>query len=87
MAPVHRGALESLGIIADKLIPRKEKSSHRGSGSRHCYSSNDARDDITQRKIDKARRRRATHADFDSDDFEETQEHEGEPRGADSLSQ
>jgi hypothetical protein len=24
MAPAHRGALESLGIIGDKLIPRKE---------------------------------------------------------------
>jgi hypothetical protein len=66
MAPVHRGALESLGIISDKLIPSKEKSSHHGSGSRHRSSSKDARDDITQSKIDKARRRSATHAGFDS---------------------
>jgi hypothetical protein len=55
MTPVHRGALESLGSIIDKLIPRKEKSLHHGSGSRHRSSSKDAHDDITQSKINKAR--------------------------------
>jgi hypothetical protein len=41
MAPAHRGALESLGIIGDNPIPRKEKSSHHGSGSRHRSSPKD----------------------------------------------
>jgi hypothetical protein len=86
MAPAHHRALESIGIIGDKLIPRKEKSSHHDSGSRHRSSSKDASDDITQSKIDKARRRCAARADFDSDDSEETQEHDGELRGADCLS-
>jgi hypothetical protein len=55
MALVHRGALESLGIIGDELIPRKEKSSYHNIGSRHRSSSKDARDDITQSNIEKAR--------------------------------
>jgi hypothetical protein len=57
MAQAHRGALESLAILGDKLTPRKEKTTHHGSGSKHRLK--DARDDITQSKIDKARRRRA----------------------------
>jgi hypothetical protein len=55
MAQAHRGALESLAILGDKLTPRKEKTTHQGSGSKH--RSKDACDDITQSKIDKARRR------------------------------
>jgi hypothetical protein len=86
MAPAHWGALESLGIIGDKLIPRKEKSRHHGSGSRHRSSSKDARNDITQSKIDKARRQRTVHVGFDSNDSEETQQHDGEHCGADCLS-
>jgi hypothetical protein len=54
MAQAHRGALESLAILGDKLTPRKEKTTHHGSGSKHRSSSKDARDDITQSKIDKA---------------------------------
>ena len=53
MAQAHRGALESLAILGDKLVPRKEKATHQGSGSKH--RSKDARDDITQSRIDKAR--------------------------------
>jgi hypothetical protein len=68
------------------LIPRKEKYSHHDSGSQHRSSSKDARDYITQSKIDKARHRRAAHASFDSDDSDETQEHNGELRGADCPS-
>ena len=47
MAPAHRGALESLAILGDKLTPRKEKTTHHGSGAKHRSSSKDARDDIT----------------------------------------
>jgi hypothetical protein len=54
MAPSHRGALESLAILGDKLTPRKEKTTHHGTVSKHRSSSKDARDDITQSKIDKA---------------------------------
>jgi hypothetical protein len=81
MAPVHRVALESLGIIDDKITHKKDKSSHHGSGSGYRSSSKDAHDDITQSKIDKARRRRTARAGFDSEDSEETQEHDGELRG------
>jgi hypothetical protein len=49
MVQAHRDALESLAILGDKLVPRKE-----GSGSKH---PKDARNDITQSKIDKACRR------------------------------
>jgi hypothetical protein len=84
MAQAHRGALESLAILGDKLAPRKEKSMHQGSGSKH--RTKDARDDITQSKIDKARRRRAAREGYDSEDSEETQEYDGELRGADCLS-
>jgi hypothetical protein len=83
MAQAHRGALESLAILGDKLVPRKEKSTHHGSGSRHRLK--DARDDITQSRIDKARRRRAAREGYDSDDSEETQEYDGEMRGVDCL--
>jgi hypothetical protein len=86
MAPAHRGALESLAILGDKLTPRKEKSTHHGSGAKHRSSSKDARNDITQSKIDKARCRRAARVGFDSDDSEETQEYDGELHGADCLS-
>jgi hypothetical protein len=44
MASAHRGALQSLAILGDKLTPRKEKTTHHGSGSKHCSSS---KDDIT----------------------------------------
>jgi hypothetical protein len=44
IAQAHRGALESLAILGDKLAPRKEKTIHHDSGSRHL--SKDARDDI-----------------------------------------
>jgi hypothetical protein len=80
----HRGALESLAILRDKLAPRKERSTHHGSGSKH--HSKDARNDITQSKIDKARRRRAARDGYDSEDSEETQEYDGELRAADCLS-
>jgi hypothetical protein len=80
----HRGALESLAILGDKLAPRKEKTTHQGNGSRH--RSKDARNDITQSRIDKARGRRAAMEGYDSDDSEETQEYDGELRGADCLS-
>jgi hypothetical protein len=56
VAQAHGGALESLAILGDKLSPRKEKTVHQGIGSRH--RSKDARDDITQSRIDKARHRR-----------------------------
>jgi hypothetical protein len=39
-----------------------------------------------QSRIDKARRRRAAREGYDSDDSEETQEYDGELRGADCLS-
>jgi hypothetical protein len=81
VAQAHRGALESLAILGDKLAPRKEKTVHQGSGSRH--RSKDARDDITQSIIDKARRRCATREGYDSEDSKETQEYDGELRGAD----
>jgi hypothetical protein len=84
MAQAHRGALESLTILGDKLTPRKDKTTHQGSGSKH--RSKDSRDDITYSKIDKARRRRAAREGYDSDDSEETQEYDGELRGADCLS-
>jgi hypothetical protein len=48
MAPFHRVTLESLGIIGDKLTPRKDTSSYHSCGSRHRSSSKDAHDDITQ---------------------------------------
>jgi hypothetical protein len=51
MAQDHRGALESLAILRDKLTPRKEKTTHQGSGSKH--RSKHARGDITQRKLTK----------------------------------
>jgi hypothetical protein len=85
MAPAHRGSLESLAILGDKLTPRKEKTTHHCSGSKHRSSSKEARDDITQSKIDNARQRRAARVGFDSDSSEETQEHDGELRGADCL--
>jgi hypothetical protein len=84
MAQAHRGALESLAILGDKLVPRKEKSTLQASGSRH--RSRDARDEITQSRIDRARRRRAAREEYDSDDSEESQEYDGEMRGADCLS-
>ncbi|KAK1679633.1 hypothetical protein QYE76_040481 [Lolium multiflorum] len=55
-----------------------------GSGSKH--HARDARDEITQSRIDKARRRRATRKDDDSDSSDEDQEYDGELRGADCLS-
>jgi hypothetical protein len=45
MAQAHRGALEILVILGDKLTPRKEKTTHQGSGSKH--RSKHAHDDIT----------------------------------------
>jgi hypothetical protein len=57
MAQAHRGALEILAILGDSLVPRKEKSTLQANGSKH--RSRDARDKITQSRIDKARRRRA----------------------------
>jgi hypothetical protein len=48
----------------------KQKTTHHGSGSRHRSSSKDARDDITQNKIDKARHRCDARVGFDSDDSE-----------------
>jgi hypothetical protein len=83
MAQAHRGALESLAILGDKLALRNEKSAHQGSGSKH--HPKDARNDITQRKIDKARRRCAAREGYDSEDTEETQEYDGELRGVDFL--
>jgi hypothetical protein len=76
MAQAHRDALESLAILGDKLVPRKEKSTHQGSGSKHRLR--DARDDITESRIDKARRRRAAREEYDSDDSEETQYYDDE---------
>jgi hypothetical protein len=66
MEQAHRGALESLAILGDKLTPRKEETTNQGSGSKH--RSKDARDDITQSKLDKARHRRAARKGYDSDD-------------------
>jgi hypothetical protein len=77
MVHAHRGALESLAILGDKLAPRKEKNMYQGSGSKHLK---DARNDITQSKIDKARRRCATREGYNSEDSEETQEYDGELR-------
>jgi hypothetical protein len=50
---------------------------YQGSGSKHLK---DARNDITQSKIDKARRRCATREGYNSEDSEETQEYDGELR-------
>ncbi|KAK1683241.1 hypothetical protein QYE76_044089 [Lolium multiflorum] len=83
MVQAHRGALESLAILGDKLVPRKEKASPQDGGSKH--RSRDARDEITQSRIDKARRRRAAR-EYDSDASEESEEYDGELRGADCLS-
>ncbi|KAK1679249.1 hypothetical protein QYE76_040097 [Lolium multiflorum] len=69
MAQAHRGALESLVILGDNLVPRKEKTTLQASGSKH--HTRDARDDITQSRIDKARRRRAARED-DSDSSDES---------------
>jgi hypothetical protein len=84
MAQAHRTALESLAILGDSLVPRKEKSTLQASGSKH--RSRDARDEITQSRIDSARRRRAAREEYDSDESEESQEYDGEMRGADCLS-
>ncbi|KAK1683809.1 hypothetical protein QYE76_044657 [Lolium multiflorum] len=84
MAQAHRGALESLAILGNNLVPPKEKTTVQGSGSKH--HARDARDEITQSKIDKARRRRAARKDNDSDSSDEDQEYDGELRGADCLS-
>jgi hypothetical protein len=84
MAQAHRGALENLANLRDKLVPRKKKSTHQASGSKH--RPRDARDDITHSRIDKARQRRAAREEYDSDDSEESQEYDGELRGADCLS-
>jgi hypothetical protein len=70
------GALESLAILGDEHTPRKEKTTHQGSGSKH--RSKDARDDITQSKVDKAHRRRFAREGYDNDDSEETQDYDGE---------
>ncbi|KAK1660943.1 hypothetical protein QYE76_049102 [Lolium multiflorum] len=84
MAQAHRGALESLAILGNNLVPPKEKTTVQGSGSKH--HARDARDEITQSKIDKARRRRAARKDDDSDSSDEDQEYDDELRGADCLS-
>ncbi|KAK1619631.1 hypothetical protein QYE76_025148 [Lolium multiflorum] len=84
MAQAHRGALESLAILGNNLVAQKEKTMVQGSGSKH--HARDARDEITQSRIDKARRRRATRKDDDSDSSDEDQEYDGELRGADCLS-
>jgi hypothetical protein len=84
MAQAHQGALESLAILGNNLVPRKEKTVLQASGSKH--HSRDARDEITQSRIDKARRRRAAREEYDSDDSEESQEYDGEMRGANCLS-
>ncbi|KAK1604027.1 hypothetical protein QYE76_027700 [Lolium multiflorum] len=84
MAQAHRGALESLAILGDNLVPRKEKTTLQASGSKH--RARDARDEITQSRIDKARRRRALREEFDSDSSDETQENDGELTGGDCLS-
>jgi hypothetical protein len=70
MAQAHRGALESLAILGDKLTPRKEKTTHQHSGSKH--RSKDARDDITQSKINKAHHRCVAREGYDNDDSKET---------------
>ncbi|KAK1665120.1 hypothetical protein QYE76_053279 [Lolium multiflorum] len=84
MVQAHRGALESLAILGDKLVPRKEKASPQAGGSKH--RSRDARDEITQSRIDKSRRRRAARGDYDIDSSKESEEYDGELRGADCLS-
>ena len=84
MAQAHRGALESLAILGNNLVPQKEKTTTQASGSKH--HARDARDEITQSRIDKARRRRAARKDNDSDSSDEDQEYDGELRGADCLS-
>ncbi|KAK1612083.1 hypothetical protein QYE76_035756 [Lolium multiflorum] len=83
MTQAHRGALESLAILGNNLVPSKEKTTVQGSGSKR--HARDARDEITQSKIDKARRRRAARKDDDSDSSDEDQ-YDGELRGADCLS-
>ncbi|KAK1666086.1 hypothetical protein QYE76_054245 [Lolium multiflorum] len=65
MAQAHRGALESLTILGNNLVPQKEKTTAQASGSKH--RARDARDEITQSRIDKARRRCAARKDDDSD--------------------
>jgi hypothetical protein len=63
-----------------------DKSPHRSGGPRRRSPAKDARDDITQSKIDKARHRRAARVGFESNNSEESQEYDGELRGADCLS-
>ncbi|KAK1630906.1 hypothetical protein QYE76_005221 [Lolium multiflorum] len=63
MAQAHRGALESLAILGNNLVPQKEKTTLQASGSKH--HARDARDEITQSRIDKARRRRAARKEND----------------------
>ncbi|KAK1665874.1 hypothetical protein QYE76_054033 [Lolium multiflorum] len=84
MAQAHHGALESLAILGNNLVPQKEKTTAQASGSKN--RARDARDEITQSRIDKARRRRAARKDDDSDSSDEDQEYDGELRGADCLS-
>ncbi|KAK1601491.1 hypothetical protein QYE76_008066 [Lolium multiflorum] len=84
MAQAHRGALESLAILGNNVVPQKEKTTAHASGSKH--HARDARDEITQSRIDKARRRRAARKDNNSDSSDEDQEYDGELRGADCLS-
>ncbi|KAK1680819.1 hypothetical protein QYE76_041667 [Lolium multiflorum] len=84
MAQAHRGALESLAILGNNLVPQKERTMVQASGSKH--HARDARDEITQSRIDKARRRRVARKDDDNDSSDEDQEYDGELRGADCLS-
>ncbi|KAK1695364.1 hypothetical protein QYE76_012061 [Lolium multiflorum] len=49
MAQAHRGALESLAILGNNLVPQKEKTTAQASGSKH--RARDARDEITQSRL------------------------------------
>ena len=93
-AALHRVALESLNIIGNTLTPAAPaaaaapappaaRADNYGGGSRRWTPPRDARDDITQRKVDKGRRQRAARVGFEGDDSDESQD--GEIRGAECF--
>ena len=99
-AAEHRVALESLNIVANTLAPTAPAAPSaappaatappafpapppparaNAGGSRH-----DARDDITQRKVDKRRQQRAARIGFENNDSDEDAP-DGENRGAECF--
>ena len=94
----HRVAFESLNIVANTLTPAvpaapavaaapapppPARADNYGNGSRRRTPPRDARDDITQRKVDKSRRQRAARVGFEDGDSDESPD--GEIRGAECF--